>query len=152
MLFSTDERTTIDGPACEECGYSLEGLIVRPETWCPECGVTMLDGLWTPQPWPSRRWVLVLVCGPLAATLAVLLVAHSVPVVRNWFVWPLGLLWVAAIVSFGVFAPIGMAKSLVAAREPKIRRRAVMWRITVTAIAFNAALAAGAGLVFFAML
>ncbi|MFN0011443.1 MAG: hypothetical protein ACKVS8_07345 [Phycisphaerales bacterium] len=141
-------------PSCEQCGYPLRGILDPTSgATCPECG-TRADpaGPWRPVGWPSPLARAFTMSGPLLAVAGALLALGFDRAVRNWLVWPLSLVWLVALGTFAWLWPLGVAKTWAPAREPRLSRRAAVWRVASPALIFNTAAVAGSLIAFFLLL
>jgi len=148
---------------CEQCGYLLRGLDgARPlssgfghpaRPVCPECGTPFdVDKPWSPEAWPVWPRLALLLCGPLAASLAALLAACAARGVRNWVIWPLWSLWLIWLIGSGFVWPLATVKRLARKCVPRNSRRAAAWRLALPALMLNAALICVTALLFLLLL
>jgi hypothetical protein len=141
--------------ACEECGFLLTGHDPRQIVpRCPECG-TAFDSTrpWTPAVLPSLQGVLLRSCGPLAASLLLLIALSAHWFTRDFLVWPFLLLgWLPTVFGLAYVLPPAWTIATVSADAPRIERKKLAWRWLVPALAINTALLAAACVAFFLML
>ncbi|MEK6703206.1 MAG: hypothetical protein AABZ53_13150 [Planctomycetota bacterium] len=127
-------------PACQACGYSLEGFDASSSTRvCPECGEPFdPSNPWLPLPWPASVIIWLRLCAPTLMLLTLILGVFACRPLRNMLGWPTWPVWIA-LLCFVVFWPLSAAGSLAATREPRTMQRAAAGRRSIPALVFNVA-------------
>lgn len=142
--------------SCEECGYSLEGIVPRDSGGlgtCPECGGEF-DAYqrWVRRAWPSPVALAARLCGP-TVVLAVALIALGVyRPVRNVLVWPVASLWLTLMVMLCLLWPAAEISALAKECEPRTSRACRRGRLRLAVLGANAAVLLAGVIAFFAFL
>jgi len=155
--FQPSPGDPLEQARCEQCGYPLRGLTVTKSdaggARCPECG-TPFDPAkpWTPLPWPTRRRLAWVLCGPLMAIVLALVISGAARGTRELLIWPFFMVWAWALLFFALLWPIMAANSLATDRKPRVERARAVRDAYVPALLFNLAAAGSALVLFFALL